>query len=211
MEPQKSHRSAALIDIIQLLLVFITSIMGSEIAENLQLSPIMVYVITIISLLFLSAISYLRNHDMAAKPMKQLSFGIIFSRFIPKTVIGIFPVGLALGLILGSIAILAAGNSMTYVFNVSLLSFDFFGIICGVSVFLLFAIIFDGPLAGGLSFGYGLSFSTGALLIQPFEYVHYRTEYYLAYVVGFAVYALILAISEPKFAIARRTITEPRL
>ena len=211
METQKSPRSAIVINFFQALLLLGLNIMANKISEKLQLPLIIAIAIAIIGSLIYSVIDYSRNHDISAKPIKDLGFGATISRFIPKTVIGVFPIGWTSGVIIGMITILVAGNSMTRIFNVIMLSFDFFGIVIGLSACLLFAILFDGPLAGGLAFGYGLSFSTGALLFQPFERVYYSTEYYLAYVAGFIVYAIILAVAEPKFAVIRQTITEPRL
>jgi hypothetical protein len=209
MEKISSSRLSTTVALLETLVTFIAAIGGNKIAEYINVSPTIVGVMTIICLLILSIISYIKTHDFSATPIKELKIGITFGKFIPKTIIAIFP----FGLIFGFGAATLFSTTLTSVYyrilfsNLFIYGYDFWGIVLGVVFCILFAILLDSPLAGGISAGYGIAFGTGLSLFKPYPVLYNL----FSYGIGFIIFAILLVMSESIFIRLRQIITEPRL
>ena len=214
MNTHNNSRFATFIAIAEMLLLFVSSMMGNKIADSLNISSTLIIITTAICLVTLSVISYLKTHDSAAIQVKPLRFGVNITRFLPRTMVGMFPFGVIIGLLAGStlpFSISGFAGIWTQIGTsyLGMYAYEFWGIAIAIIICLIFAILIDGPLAGAFIFGYGLSFATAILIIRPSENDYLMT--YLAYGAGFIILALLFTITEPILAFIRKTITKPRV
>lgn len=210
----------ALIAIVETLFLFFIGLLSSKISEALRIEPITLLLFTMVSLIVLAVISYVKFHPISTSQTQPTASGVTFARFIPKTMIGIFPFGVAVGLVIG-IVIPSVGlatssiESPTWIANlygcrsVDMHSYELIGIFIAIVFCILFAILIDGRLAAAILIGYGISFPTALIVIRPEENSAFLT--YTAYIIGFGIIGVILLVIEPILKWLRGIVTEPRI
>jgi hypothetical protein len=208
---------------IEVLLLFVVGILGNKIAERLDIPSWILISVTMISLIILSVISYIRTHNPSNQSSSLVSNsprGLSIKRFIPKTAISIFPFGILMGFLIGTITALFGNDSyagtapqwmcsLVDLCEYSLIMSELTAIIIGCVIFILFSITVDGILAGSLSIGYGLSLPAAILAQANFFASTYAT--YVGHIAFFTALGIILMITEPLLRFVRKVFSQPRL
>lgn len=211
MNSKTSGGLNALIVIADVFLLFISSILANKLSETFQLASLWTIVISAICIVALSAIGYIKSNGVSWTSSNGF-------RFLPRSMATTFPLGVVLGLAGGLICPLIdwPGGSVRlpewvadfFSFsNLGLMSFEFWGIVVGSVISILFALKVDGYLAGALSIGYGLGFST-TLIVTRF---HAFWPTYLGHILWFGALCWLLIKAEPMWKRLGVMLTERRI
>ena len=219
MQQSTKHPTAGLIAVLQTILVFVVGVLGNKISEYLSISITNLLAFTGIGLGILAVISYFSIPPLASSVTTVASSSL--KRFLPKTMVGIFPFGMFLGIVLGSLLpameisepFINGPTWFAHLFNelgIAVPLGEFAGILGGCIACFLFALTIDGHLAGSLLFGYGLAFSTATIVRQTQELSTILLTYFGQGII-FVLIALFLIVIEPIFKKMRGSLTEPRI
>ena len=195
---KQSH--LVVITIVETCVVFVLGVAGNKIAELVEIKPIVLVVATCV-LLALAIILTLLRARAAPSPSIDTREKGISRRLIPRTMISIFPVGMLLGLVGGSLL------SAFFDLHAVLATGPFSSLIIGP----LFAILVDGYLAGALIVGYGLGFLAATLVIKSVQYSFETFKLYVVYVIFPVIFGHLLWKLDPIWRQIREFVTKERL
>lgn len=203
---KSSQSFPSFIAILETLLLFIIGVLGNRISESLSISPTTLIIYTGVGLLILSVISYIKTIPFSKESIEKIEIGIKAWRFIPRTMISIFPVGVLLGLVLGA-NLPTYYPSMVNTFGVR--PYESVGIFIGLVMGFFFAILIDGRLSAAICFGYGIAFATSILVVRSDENQMLLT--YVGWVFGFGLFAVVLTWTDVLFKKIRAVLMEQRI
>jgi hypothetical protein len=223
MENQNQSRNpiAGLVAVVDVILIFAMGILGNKISEIFNISTNLLLILTAFGLLSLATISYFSSKGITHRSSIEKPSGFSLKQFAPKTMIGIFPFGAFLGMLIG--LILPASyveetnpsyiipSWIAYIFGrttMFLTSFEFLGVLLGLVLCIVFAITIDAYLAASIALGYGIAFATAVMFRQPFNNI------FLTYVGEGAFWILVggaLVIISAPLKKLRTVLSTPRL
>ncbi|MCL4274508.1 MAG: hypothetical protein KJZ77_11610 [Anaerolineales bacterium] len=199
------------ISIIETLILFTMGILGNQISDSMRISPFFLLTTTAIGLIILSAISYTQSMNVPKNQEQPTTSQNFLRKVTPKTMVGIFPFGVMIGLLTGAL-LLSIGFPSAYVawfYLFIVMPYEANGLIIGFILSILFALLIDSRLAASLAVGYSIAFSTTILIIRPHENNILLT--YSGHIIFFVLLGLLLIIGEPVINWLRKIITEPRI
>jgi hypothetical protein len=216
----KHNPIVGIIAIVQTILVFLMGILGNKISETFEVAPYTLLFYTGIGMVILAVLSYVSSSNMIPFQSGSSASTAVFKRFLPKTMIGMFPFGIMFGLIVGAMApnwadvlpVFFVPKWLANVFNYNILilrSYEFFGVVIGTLTCVLFAITVNTHLGSALAFGFGVAFPAAILMIRPIEHEPFIT--FIGHILWFAMIGIIVILAEPGFRRLRKFVTEQRL
>jgi len=198
------------------ILLFMMGILGNKISENLEISSNTLLLLTGVGLGILAIISYFMTVPAQTQPNTTSRI----KKFLPKTMVGVFPFGVFLGVIFGSFIPLFDPNSslVTTPGLANLFGYPYFllgegelaGILGGLIACVLFAVIVDGYLAGSLLIGYWIAFATATVIKQDLSAINVLITY-VGQGIVLIVISFFLIKSEKWLKEFRKLITETRV
>jgi hypothetical protein len=201
----------------QTLLLFIMGILGGKISEGLEIKPVFLVILTGIGLTAMALISYLNSTktetapDSNKHPVKGAAeddpknaakLKRIFYRFFPKTMLGIFPLGIVLGFLSGVIFPFIIEKTSLHItipfwqyvpFSMPLSDSEALGIYFGLGSSIVCAIFLDGYLGAALAIGYGFAFPVTLITVET----HIEGATVFAHILGFTLFGVLLIIITP--------------
>jgi hypothetical protein len=213
---------AGFIAAVDVVLMFAMGILGNKISEILQIPTSLLLVLTAICLFVLATISYFSSKANTPKVSSERMSGFSLKQMTPKTMIGIFPFGAFIGMLVGLI-LPASFNEATdlvycmprwidFIFgqwSLCLTAYEFLGVLLGILLCIVFAIAVDAYLAGAMGVGYGIALSTSVIFRQP-SFNNVFLTYVGEVVFWLLVAGILIFISSPLKKL-RNVLSTPRL
>jgi len=156
-------RVPSIINILEVIVLFVVGILGNKIAEILKIPVNSLFVLTAVLLVVLTVIAYVRSGSRARIQAPNIK------KHVPKTMMGIFPIGILTGFVVGAIVISLRLESLDVIIPwVSIIfGYEFIGVLIGTVFCVAFALLIDSYLSASFLFGYSLAFPTAILFIAP--------------------------------------------
>jgi hypothetical protein len=221
MNQTNKNPVAGFIVAFETILLFFMGILGNKISENLSIPQNILIITTGIGLGILAIISYLVTNSQQVQANTTSSL----KRFLPKTMVGVFPFGVFFGVIFGSFISPLDFNSSMQILGwiASIFGYNAFyinaselaGILGGCIACLLFALIVDGYLASSLLMGFWIAFATITIIKQPSIEVNVlAVNVFITYIgqgIVFLLASILFIKFDGLFQHVRKLISEPRI
>ncbi len=213
MESKINSSVPRVIAIIEIFIMFLLGIMGDKISQLLDIEPAALIIFTGIGLIAAVLITTINVSGFRKREVKsnvqpevysetQEKRKFYSSKFIPKSMAGVFPLGILAGFLTGVVSVFIDNHFYfnvnipfwdSFAFTSPLRDHEAFGIYIGFITSLLIALWLDGYLGAAFSIGFGIAFSSTIIQIAN----HIPADTYFGHILGFTIWAVLLVFLEP--------------
>jgi len=192
-----------IIAIVEAFILFAIGILGDEIAEVLEIPSRSLFILAGLLFIVLAGISYTKSGKTTVLTSQD------FRRFIPKTMVGMFPIGVVIGFIAGAVLtrqdlelVYCWPSEISSLFGYSSLCLgrcEILGVLIGFIISLVFAIFINPHLAAAMLVGYGLALPTAILFIATSLQREDIPSTYIGHILSSIAFGVILMVGLPLF------------